>query len=128
MRILVCGGRDYQDIPALHQVLDYYRAALPITVLGHGDARGADVRARAWARLRGIPHEDYPVDQRIDGPWPGAGMARNRRMFNTFKPDFVLGFPGGNGTMGMLNFARRHLFPSKVIELHWNNGRLEIKP
>lgn len=128
MRILVCGGRDFSDRAALDQVLDYYRTTLPITDLVQGDARGADNFARAWAINRGVPHLDYAVNTAIDGPWPGAGMARNRRMFLGSKPDFVLGFPGGNGTRGMLNFARKHLFPSKVVELHWNNGRLEIKP
>ena len=42
MRVLVCGGRDYEDRETLERVLD----TIPITTLIVGDARGAD--SLAW--------------------------------------------------------------------------------
>ncbi len=42
---------------------------------------------------RGLGHgiERYPVNHDLDGPWPGAGPARNRRML-AVRPDQGLAF------------------------------------
>lgn len=100
MRLLVCGGRDYDDIATLHRKLQALHDLRPISVLIHGAAMGADSMAGSWARHRGIPEHPYPAD------WTkhrkAAGPIRNQQMLDEGKPDLVIAFPWryGNGRHG----------------------------
>jgi YspA, cpYpsA-related SLOG family len=71
MRVLVCGGRDFDDAGLMISVLDRLHTEKPFTVVIHGNARGADRIVDAWAWRRGVPREPY-------GP-PGGGMGRTRQ-------------------------------------------------
>jgi hypothetical protein len=62
MRVLVCGGRDFDDAGLMIGVLDRLHTEELFTVLIHGNAR-ADRIADAWASVRGIPREPYEVPQ-----------------------------------------------------------------
>ena len=88
MRVLVCGGRDFDDAGLMISVLDRLHAEKFFTVLIHGNARGADTIADAWASCRGIPREQYEVPY---GEWDEigkkAGPLRNQRMLDEGKPD-----------------------------------------
>ena len=70
MRVLVCGGRDFDDAGLMISVLDRLHTEKFFTVLIHGNARGADRIADAWASCRGIPCEPYEVPQ---GEWDEIG-------------------------------------------------------
>lgn len=97
MRLLVCGTRDWpgtwEDI-AVHLPEDD-----DLTII-HGacsriDSRGVQVSVDMIVDFvaRGLGHkiERYPVNHGLDGPWPGAGPARNRRMLSV-RPDRGLAF------------------------------------
>ena len=62
MRLLVCGGRDYNDEARVFDCLDSIHAKWPISVLIHGAARGADSLADKWAKERNIPVKAFPAD------------------------------------------------------------------
>lgn len=119
MRLLVCGSRDYYDVNRMTEILCTIHEKRPITVLIQGMARGADRMAREWAVNRGIPVEDYPVDVRIDGPWPAAGIKRNERMGRESKPDGGVAFFGpdytGTGTTHMVGFLKKMKVPVAEI-------------
>lgn len=100
-KILVCGGRDYQNRAKVFETLDAQEP--PFTII-HGAARGADALAAAYARERGIPVQAYPADWRRDGK--SAGYRRNERMLRDGRPDLVIAFPGGPGTAHMVARAR----------------------
>jgi hypothetical protein len=70
MRVLVCGGRDFDDAGLMISVLERLHIEKFFTVLIHGNARGADSIADAWASCRGIPREPYEVPQ---GEWDEIG-------------------------------------------------------
>jgi hypothetical protein len=55
MRVLVCGGRDFDDVGLMISALDRLHTEKSFTVVIHGNARGADRMADAWARLKAIP-------------------------------------------------------------------------
>ena len=105
MRVLVCGGRDFEDVRFLLKVLDRVHAKHYIRMLIHGDAKGADRLGRDWARSRNVPIETYPADWRKDGK--AAGPIRNQRMLAEGRPDAVVAFRGGNGTAHMVRIAQK---------------------
>lgn len=105
LRILVCGGRDYDDMEAINFALDRLHKALRITTLIHGCARGADRIAGEWARNSGVQVEEFRANWASDGR--AAGSIRNQRMLDEGRPDGVVAFPGGKGTADMVTRAQR---------------------
>jgi hypothetical protein len=104
--LMVTGGRHYANQPAVWDALDevHYEVG-GITLLIHGATptkQGADWLADAWAKARGVPVKQVPVDTKFDGPWPNAGRMRNARMLMHYPPDGIMAWPGGPGTQDMM--------------------------
>jgi hypothetical protein len=113
LTVLVCGGRDFGDRDALFALLDALVASLPtslpIGLVIHGDARGADRLGGMWARQRGIAVKVFPANWNLHGR--AAGGIRNQTMLDyllTLPPDrrLVVAFPGGRGTADMAARAK----------------------
>lgn len=103
MKVIVCGGRDYDDRLHLEETLDLFHERFPIAELIHGAARGADTMAGNWAKSRNIPKiTGVPANWDVDGK--SAGYLRNVRMAE-MGPDLVIAFSGGRGTMMMIGIA-----------------------
>ncbi len=100
MRILVCGGRDFNNYEAMEDVLKQYE----ITTLIQGGAKGADALAKKYAKGSNIEMLEYPADWNKYGF--AAGPIRNKQMLDEGKPDLILAFPGGKGTANMKEQAR----------------------
>ena len=66
-KVLVCGGRDFEDRAALYAKLDRRHASRPFRSVIEGGARGADTLAVEWARSRGGAYDVYMAD------WKGLG-------------------------------------------------------
>jgi hypothetical protein len=118
IRVLVCGGRDYEDYWTLFEVLDGLHKSEGITCIIEGGALGADRFARRWAHARGIENKPCPVS---DADWKRhgkrAGPMRNRWMLADGKPDRVIAFPGGRGTEDMMAQARMVGVPvTEIVE------------
>lgn len=111
LRIMVTGGRDYADFGHVCFVLGQY----DISELCHGSARGLDTLAERWAYMTHTRAVPFPADW--EGPCretcqpghrryrtsgtsycPAAGVYRNQRMVDEFKPDLGIAFRGGTGT------------------------------
>ena len=112
MRVLVCGGRNYDDKSAVWSQLD----ALKPSFVMEGGADGADVLAWRWAKrnLPGDCRQTFEANWSRDGK--AAGPARNQRMLDEGKPDLVLAFPGGRGTADMIRRAKRANVPVKQVK------------
>lgn len=104
IRVLVCGGRIYDDYVHLCGVLDALASQCRIVQIIEGEARGADRLARRYAEERGIPVLPFPAQWELYGP--SAGFKRNAAMLEHGKPDLVVAFPGGKGTADMVAKAR----------------------
>lgn len=111
MKVLVCGGRDYNDFDAVNEALTYH--AFEADWIIHGGARGADSLAGEWAALVGIATDVFVADWKTHGR--AAGPVRNQRMLEEGKPDLVIAFPGGRGTADMVRRAKSA--GVKVIEI-----------
>lgn len=110
MRILVCGGRDFEDwgllSAELHDLIydgdhtDYSK----ITIIS-GMARGADMLAVRFAIENNCILRKYPANWASLGK--AAGMIRNKQMLKEGKPDIVLAFRGGRGTANMVSLSKK---------------------
>ena len=100
LRVLGCGGRDYNDAARVFEILD----RIDPTVVCHGGARGADYLIGLWAASSDTPCTVFPADWRAFGR--RAGVMRNKIMLDEFEPDLVVAFPGGRGTESMMTLAR----------------------
>jgi hypothetical protein len=123
MKILVCGGRDYENWERVKETLDKLNSEAPITSLVNGDADGADWLSTRWAKLQ----NPRPEIRRYPAAWDdlkatgavikknkygklynaNAGPTRNWYMLQD-NPDInlVVAFPGGSGTADMIRKAK----------------------
>lgn len=108
-RVLVCGGRDYGATRSEQCAFDAQMILLDhdhgIKTIIHGAARGADTMAGEFARASGKEELAFPADWKTHGR--RAGPIRNQQMLDEGKPDCVIAFPGGVGTLDMVTRARR---------------------
>lgn len=108
IRLLVTGGRDYNDRARIAHWLDHLKPKVVI----HGDCpTGADRLADEEAKSRGIPVESIPFER---GRGRAGGPIRNQRLIEEKKPTVVLALPGGSGTYDMICRAKANRIP--VIE------------
>lgn len=109
MRVCVCGSRDYWDREHLREYLDLFHKRTPITLLIHGNYRGADRLARNWARSHGVVELPFDADWETLGL--SAGPIRNQRMMDEGDPEALIAFPGGTGTADCVEKARAKSIP-----------------
>ena len=111
MRMIVCGGRHFNDPAYLWRQLDRLsadRGGIRCVIDGASDDVtgpyvGADYWGHQWALARLIPYERFHADWKTLGR--AAGPIRNKRMRDEAKPDFVAAFSGGKGTRSMIDLA-----------------------
>ena len=116
MKILVCGGRDYDDFEMVYKALFLVaeRINLPVDEDGtldarkltiiHGAARGADSIAAYWGKIYNANVMAFPADWDKHGK--AAGHIRNAQMLSEGEPDCIMFFPGGRGTENMKRQGR----------------------
>lgn len=116
-RVLVCGGRDYDDHARVYAVLDKLHSESGIDLIIEGGAQGADRWASFWAVDRGVRFQRFEADWENQGTF--AGPMRNKRMITEGQPGLVIAFPTpgarNKGTRNMMDQARKH--GVKVIEI-----------
>lgn len=114
MRILVCGGRDWNDQDRMDAALDAVHRKHGITLLIEGgqvsrDRKtdtlfGADWQAGTWAIRRRVPH--WTCWAQWFDEWgnirKAAGPERNERMLAVGRPAAAVAMPGGRGTRDMV--------------------------
>lgn len=110
MRVVVTGGRDYQQKSVVRRIL---LQVGEITELAHGGAPGADKLSGEIASGLDIPVTIFDANWKTDGL--AAGPKRNRKMLDEFKPDLVIAFPGGRGTANCVAEAKKRGI--KVLEV-----------
>jgi UDP-N-acetylmuramoylalanine-D-glutamate ligase len=103
IKVLVCGGREFDDFRLLAETLDKHTDSS--TLIIHGNAIGADFLARVYAKYCHMGEKRFPADWKKYGK--AAGHIRNQQMLDEGKPDLVIAFPGGDGTADMVRRARK---------------------
>src|SRR5579859_2995368 len=108
MKVLVCGGRDFENWWLLSAEMTRLLGEQKIDAIIHGGAKGADTMAGEFANGAGIQEIVFKADWKKYGR--RAGPMRNQQMIDEGKPDLAVAFPGGRGTADMVTRA------SEVIE------------
>ena len=112
-KMLVCGGRDYDDVPWMWMQLDRIALERGVKCVIDGGQKhmlpgrgmvGADYWANQWALARGLSTEQYFAAWLELGK--AAGPIRNKHMLDVGKPDFIVAFPGGKGTANMMMLGK----------------------
>lgn len=91
-RIIVTGGRDFEQEELLNSVLDAILSTegRDIVIVHGANPRGADAMASRWAKLHGVQEEPHPADWQTYGK--KAGPIRNQLMID-LGADEVVAFP-----------------------------------
>ena len=112
-RVIIAGGRDFDNYPGLVQVMDRLLANVTdeITVVC-GMARGADTLGERYAKERGYAIRYFPADWDEHGR--AAGYIRNEEMAKN--ADTLVAFWDGksNGTRHMIETAKRYKLDIRV--------------
>jgi hypothetical protein len=109
VRVVIYGGRDWDDQVRMNLVLDRLHEERRFTEVINGGqvsrdnerglVYGADYQAAVWARARGIRVRYFYALWGMHGR--AAGPIRNGRMVAEGKPELGIQFPGGAGTRNM---------------------------
>ena len=112
MRVIVTGGRYYDDVLTLSHVLDVLRRNVTLV---HGDCpTGADALADAYWLTWGVKcPERHPADWKRWGK--RAGFVRNEEMAAA-GAGLCIAFPGNDGTNDMIRRAKAHMIPVMRVD------------
>lgn len=126
MRLLVCGGRNFDEWRVLARALN--ELVVKPTVLMQGGATGADAMGKKWAETQGIPVITFPANWHQGKK---GGPLRNEFMLREGKPDLVMAFPGGSGTADMIRKAMaagvRVYMPADPAEAERTRARFDAE-
>jgi hypothetical protein len=118
MKVLVCGGRDFNNYDFLeHALNEISKEVGGITFIVNGACEGADKQSSKWAEAHGIHYAEMPALWKYNGK--AAGPKRNKAMIEFIDLDIVVAFPGGNGTADMVKLGHGH--DLEVVDLRDTN-------
>ena len=116
LKVIVAGGRDFNDYNLLSTVLFDYAESVGEEVsvsIVSGMARGADKLAHTFAKNEGVQVHEFPADWDAYGKC--AGFIRNDQM--SVFADALIAFHDGSskGTTNMIQTMRRMGKPVLII-------------
>ena len=105
MKVIIAGGRDYNNYAFLAQTMDDFVNENNVEEGVCGCAAGADSLGAKWAKERGIPVKEFPAEWDVFGK--KAGILRNHDMGNY--ADFLVAFWDGQsaGTRDMISYMKQ---------------------
>lgn len=103
MKVIIAGGRDYDEFKVLYTAMNKFLILHPITEVVYGGAQGADAFGACWAADQHIPVKLFPADWKTLGK--AAGPIRNHDMAKY--ADWLVAFWDGRsrGTKNMIDNA-----------------------
>ncbi len=117
MKVIVAGGRGFNDYELMCEKLDNYLSNAQDVEIVCGGARGADALGAKYARERGYKIANFPADW--DKYGNAAGHIRNQDM--GWYADALVAFWDGKsaGTKNMIKFMTSLKKPMKTVMYDW---------
>lgn len=113
MKVIIAGGRDFNDYDLLCRKADYYLSRQSEVEIVSGTAKGADKLGERYAEERGYPIKRFPADW---GTWGnGAGYRRNVEMGNYADALIAFWNEQSKGTKHMIDIAELYKLKIRVI-------------
>lgn len=114
MKVIIAGGRDFNDYELLKDKCDMYLSQQTDVEIVSGTANGADKLGEIYAKERGYRLSQFPADW--DSYGKGAGPIRNRQMADY--ADFLIAFwdRKSKGTENMIYEARKRGLSIRIIK------------
>lgn len=125
MKLIIAGGRDFNDYTLLQSKLDHLLQNIPTDSIEivSGGARGADSLGERYANARGIKIKQFiPEWKNPDGTMNrAAGHIRNHKMGDY--ADTLVAFWDGQskGTKGMIDYATKKGLNVRVVRYALEN-------
>lgn len=115
MRLIIAGGRDFNDYPLMVSRLDYFLSKVNESIeIVSGKAQGADTLGERYAKEKGYSVKEFYAQWGLYGK--GAGYLRNKDMAE-YATHCVCFYDGkSKGTGHMINLAKKHNLLIRVIK------------
>lgn len=112
MKIIVAGGRNFEDYELLKEKLDYFLKDLENPIIISGTCKGADKLGERYAKENNLRLELFPADWSIG---KHAGILRNVEMSKV--ADGLVAFYDGEskGTKHMISETKKRNLKVKVV-------------
>lgn len=111
MKVIVTGGRNYNNIVKVNEVLDLLKPS----ILVEGGANGADFLAKCWASKADCSIITIEANWNKHGK--AAGPIRNISMLEQHPDAVVIAFSGGKGTAHCVKEAlKRGMLVLSILE------------
>lgn len=115
MKVIIAGGRDFNNWPMLVEKCNYYFSRLGAADIEivEGGARGSDAMGKRYAEVHGLAHTQFAADWDKHGK--AAGPIRNREM--GAYGDVLIAFWDwrSTGTADMINVMSELKKPYRIV-------------
>lgn len=112
-KVIVAGGREFNDYSLLKKALDFYLRDRTDVVVVSGAASGADALGERWAKENGHKIERFPADWKKYGK--AAGPKRNKQMAEYADAVVVFWDGQSRGTASMIREAKAVGLPTRIV-------------
>lgn len=114
MKVIIAGGRDFNNYPLLKEKVDKILSQSEVKLIIAGGAKGADTLAIDYAKEKGYNYLIVKADW--DKLGKGAGHIRNEEMAKI--GTHLIAFHDGisKGTAGMIKLAEKYNLKVRVVK------------
>ena len=112
MKVIIAGGRDFNDYDQLRSYCDYLLQNKDEIEVVSGCARGADKLGERYAEERGYAIKRFPADWGTHGK--SAGYLRNEEMADYADALIVFWDGQSKGTEHMINIAEKESLKIRI--------------
>ena len=115
-KVIIAGGRDFNNYELLKNKCDYYLSNLDNTeiVIISGVARGADSLGEKYAKERGYKIDSYPANWNKYGK--SAGYRRNKEMVDIASAAICFWDGKSKGTKHTIDLCKEKGIPIKIVK------------
>ena len=113
MKVIIAGGRDFDDYEKLRTYCDHILEDQTDIEIVSGTAKGADQMGERYAKEKGYPVKRFPADW---SKGKSAGYIRNEEMAKY--ADALIAFWNGmsKGTEHMINLAKQYGLKIRICD------------